>query len=301
MRIVVTGTEGQVVRSLVERAARHSDIEIIALGRPGLDLAVPSTVGTAIAEAKPDIVVSAAAYTAVDQAEDEPDLAHAINALGAGAVARAAGDLGVPVIHLSTDYVFAGDGEAPYTETDATGPQGVYGRTKLEGEAAVIAANPRHIILRTAWVYSPFGKNFVKTMLRLAETRDQVSVVSDQWGNPTSAIDIADAIIETARRIDVEPSFTGYGIYHLAGTGNINWSGFARAIFASSRNNGGPFAEVADIASADYPTKAKRPFNSRLSTDKFFKVFGWRAPDWQVSTEATVSRLLAEAKGRDAS
>ena len=296
MRLVVTGREGQVVCSLVERASAAGDIEIIALGRPEVDLAQPETIAIAIAAARPDIVVSAAAYTAVDQAEEEADLAHRINAVGAGAVAQAAAELGVPVIHLSTDYVFAGDGEAPYIETDATGPQGVYGRTKLDGEAAVAAANSRHIILRTAWVYSPFGKNFVRTMLRLAETRDSVSVVSDQWGNPTSALDIADGIIAVARVLKADPAFDAYGVYHLAGTGNTNWSGLARAIFASSRNHGGPFAEVTDIATADYPTKARRPLNSRLSTDKFFRVFGWRAPAWQVSADATVARLLAEAK-----
>jgi dTDP-4-dehydrorhamnose reductase len=297
MRIVVTGKEGQVVRSLIERAASYPDIEVIALGRPELDLSDTSTIAGAISAAAPDIVVSAAAYTAVDQAEDDPDLAHAINVTGAGAVARAASKLGIPVFHLSTDYVFSGDGVEPYSETDKTGPQGVYGQTKLDGEFAVIKANPRHVILRTAWVYSPFGKNFVKTMLRLAESRDSVSVVSDQWGNPTSALDIADAIIEVAKRLDADSSFAGYGIYHVAGTGSINWSGFARAIFASSRQYGGPFAEVIDIVSADYPTKAKRPFNSRLSTDAFFNAFGWRAPDWRISTDATVARLLSEAKG----
>lgn len=297
MRIVVTGKEGQVVRSLIERAAHNPQIDVIALGRPELDLSDTSTIARAILAAAPDIVVSAAAYTAVDQAEDEPELAHAINVVGAGAVARAASELGIPVIHLSTDYVFAGDGVKPYVETDETRPQGIYGQTKLDGEFAVIKANPRHIILRTAWVYSPFGKNFVKTMLRLAESRDSVSVVDDQWGNPTSAVDIADAIIEVAKHLGANGSFAGYGIYHVVGTGSINWSGFARAIFASSRQYGGPFADVVDIASADYPTKARRPLNSRLSTDAFFNAFGWRAPDWRISTDTTVARLLSKAKG----
>ncbi|UXN66743.1 dTDP-4-dehydrorhamnose reductase (plasmid) [Phyllobacterium sp. A18/5-2] len=297
MRIVITGKEGQVVRSLIERAARYPDIDIIALGRPELDLFDTSTIASAILAATPDIVVSAAAYTAVDRAEDEPGLAYAINVVGAGAVARAASQLGIAVIHLSTDYVFAGEGLEPYLESDETGPQGVYGQTKLDGEFAVRKANPRHVILRTAWVYSPFGKNFLKTMLRLAESRDTVSVVSDQWGNPTSAFDVADAIIEVAKHLNANGSFAGYGIYHVVGTGSINWSGFARAIFASSRHYGGPFANVVDIVSTDYPTKAKRPLNSRLSTNKFLHTFGWRAPDWQVSKDATVVRVLSEAKG----
>jgi len=294
MRLVVTGREGQVARSLIEKADLAGDIDVIALGRPELDLTQPSTISAAIAAAKPDFVVSAAAYTAVDQAEDEPDLAHLVNAIGAGAVAGAAAALDIPVIHLSTDYVFAGDGTGPYRETDATGPHGAYGRTKLEGETAVATANPRHIILRTAWVYSPFGKNFVRTMLRLAETRDTVSVVSDQWGNPTSALEIADAIIVVAKALAADAPSNAYGTYHLAGTGDTNWSGFARAIFASSRQHGGPFADVTDIATADYPTRARRPLNSRLATDKFFSVFSWRAPDWRVSTDETVARLLSE-------
>ena len=194
MRILVTGRQGQVVSSLIEAAAGRPRLEIIAAGRPELDLADPASVHAAIQAARPDIVVSAAAYTAVDQAEDEPEIAAAINERGAGAVAAAAAGIGAPVIHLSTDYVFSGGGERPYREDDPAAPIGVYGATKLAGERAVAAANPRHLILRTAWVYSVYGKNFVKTMLRLAADRDSLSVVADQWGNPTSAHDIADAI-----------------------------------------------------------------------------------------------------------
>lgn len=292
MRIAVTGREGQVVSSLVERARLDPSVEILPLGRPALDLTQPETVHEAIRADRPDLVVSAAAYTAVDQAEDEPDIARSINATGAGAVAQAAADIGVPVIHLSTDYVFSGDGERPYTENDPTGPQGVYGRTKLEGELAVAAANPCHLIVRTAWVYSPFGKNFVKTMLRLAQDRDSLSVVADQWGNPTSAIDIADGILVAAKRLRAEPQFDAFGVYHLAGMGSTNWSTFARAIFAASRDLQGPFAEVKDILTSEYPTKARRPLNSRLSSERFHEVFNWRAPAWEQSTASTVERLL---------
>lgn len=292
MKIVVTGREGQVVQSLLDRSSQRPDLQVIALGRPELDLAKPESVRSAIEAAKPDLVVSAAAYTAVDLAEDQPELAFAVNASGAETVAEAAKNCGVPVIHLSTDYVFAGDADKPYVETDITGPRSVYGSSKLEGERLVAQANPQHIVLRTAWVYSFFGKNFVKTMLKLAETRDALSVVSDQWGNPTSALDIADAIIQVADHLAATPDFSAYGVYHLAGTGDTNWSGFARAIFGDSAKLGGPTATVTDIATADYPTKAARPANSRLSTAKFQEVFNWSAPHWQSSLRDVVTRLV---------
>jgi len=292
MKIAVTGREGQVVQSLLEKASQRADLEVIALGRPQMDLTEPDTVRSAIEAIKPDVVVSAAAYTTVDMAEDEPELAFGVNAAGAEAVAEAAKTCGVPVIHLSTDYVFAGDVDDPYVETDAKGPRSVYGSSKLEGERLVAQANPQHIILRTAWVYSPFGKNFVKTMLKLAETRDTLSIVSDQWGNPTSALDIADAIIQVADHLAAVPDFSAYGVYHLTGTGDTNWSGFARAIFDESARLGGPTATVADIATADYPTKAARPANSRLSTAKFKQVFSWSAPHWQSSLRDVVARLV---------
>ncbi|MER8462630.1 dTDP-4-dehydrorhamnose reductase [Mesorhizobium sp. M1396] len=292
MRLVVTGREGQVAASLLEAGQRRAAVEVIAIGRPELDLAKPDTLIEAIAAAKPDIVVSAAAYTAVDQAEDEPDLAFAVNAVGAGKVAEAARRLGVPVIHLSTDYVFDGSKDSAYVETDATAPASVYGASKLAGEQAVASANPSHLILRTAWVYSPFGKNFVKTMLRLAADRDEIAVVADQWGNPTSALDIADAILHAAAMLHDDKAFDAFGTYNLAGTGETNWSGFARHILDTSRVSGGPWARVRDIATMDYPTKARRPANSRLSSAKFASAFGWNAPEWRQSTEAVVHRLL---------
>lgn len=292
MRILVTGREGQVVRSLIERSAAHPDMELLAVGRPDMDMERPDTVRPAVLDARPDLVVSAAAYTAVDQAEDEPEKAYAVNARGAEAVAAAAAELGVPVVHLSTDYVFAGESDAPYGEDDPTDPKGVYGRTKLQGETLVAAANPKHLVFRTAWVYSPFGKNFVKTMLRLAETRDEISVVADQWGNPTSALDIADAILHVAGVLRDRPDFDAYGIYHLAGEGATNWSGFARHVQEVSRKNGGPFAAIKDITTADFPTKARRPANSRLSTSRFRAVFDHALPAWQDSTADVVTRLI---------
>jgi dTDP-4-dehydrorhamnose reductase len=293
VRLAVTGREGQVAASLIEAARGRDDIEVVAVGRPALDLARPDTVFAALEAARPDVVVSAAAYTAVDQAEDEKDLAFAVNATGAGKVAEAAARLGVPVIHLSTDYVFDGAKDGAYVETDATAPLGVYGASKLAGEQAVAAANPRHLILRTAWVYSPFGRNFVKTMLRLAGDRDEISVVADQWGSPTSALDIADAILHAAARVVGDRNFTAFGIYHLAGTGETNWSGFARHILDTSKALGGSRATVREIATSDYPTRARRPANSRLSSAKFAGVFGWQAPEWGVAIHEVVERLRA--------
>ncbi|RWL44468.1 MAG: dTDP-4-dehydrorhamnose reductase [Mesorhizobium sp.] len=291
MRLAVTGREGQVAASLVEAARGRDDVEVVAVGRPALDLARPDTVFAALEAARPDIVVSAAAYTAVDQAEDEQGLAFAVNAVGAGKVAEAAARLGVQVIHLSTDYVFDGTKDGAYVETDPTAPLCVYGASKLAGEEAVAAANPRHLILRTAWVYSPFGRNFVKTMLRLAADRDEIAVVADQWGNPTSALDIADAILHAAARLRDDRNFAAFGVYHLVGEGETNWSGFARHILDTSRALGGPHATVCDIATSDYPTRARRPANSRLSSARFQGVFGWAAPQWRESTERMVHRL----------
>ena len=298
MRILVTGRGGQVARSLAERAATHPDAEVMFAGRPQLDLLQPETVRAAILTARPDVVVSAAAYTAVDKAEDEPERAFAVNAKGAGVVASAAEEAGAAVIHLSTDYVFSGNASGEYTETDAPDPRNVYGRSKLEGEQAVATANPRHVILRTAWVYSPFGKNFVKTMLSLASQRDHVRIVADQWGNPTAAADIADGILRIAgaiaadRQAQLAAEF--YGIFHLAGAGSTNWVGLARQVFATSASLGGPSAQIVEIATADYPTKARRPQNSRLSCEKLLGVYGWRPPQWQESCTAVVARLAAE-------
>ncbi|MDG4876473.1 dTDP-4-dehydrorhamnose reductase [Mesorhizobium sp. WSM4935] len=296
MRLAVTGREGQVAASLVEAARGRDDLEVVAVGRPALDLARPDTVLAALEAARPDIVVSAAAYTAVDLAEDEKDLAFAVNATGAGKVADAAARLGVPVIHLSTDYVFDGTKGGPYVETDPTAPLGVYGASKLAGEKALAAANPRHLILRTAWVYSPFGKNFVKTMLRLAADRDEIAVVADQWGNPTSALDIADAILHAAPKLVDGRNFAAFGVYHLAGQGETNWSGFARHILDTSQAFGGPHATVRDIATIDYPTKARRPQNSRLSSAKFQGVFGWSASQWREAIQEVVRRLLLDTR-----
>lgn len=290
MRIAVTGLKGQVVSALVEVGAARG-YEIIPLGRPELDLMDPASVKAAITAARPDTVVSAGAYTAVDKAESEPDLAHAINGRGAGAVAEAAAAIGVPVVHISTDYVFDGSKTSPYVETDEPNPVGVYGASKLEGERLVAAATPNHAILRVAWVYSPFGANFVKTMLRLAETRDKLGIVADQQGGPTSAHDIATAVITVCQRLrdDADPALRG--CFHLPPTGEATWADFAEQIFAGATARGGKGASVRRITTAEFPTPAKRPANSRLDGKKIADIHGIVLPDWQTSLGVCLDRL----------
>lgn len=295
MRIAVTGGPGQLVLSMAERGplAGH---EVIAVGPPELDLAVPddAAVYTALGAVRPDVIVNAAAHTAVDKAESESDLAFAINADGAGAVARAAARLGVPLVHVSTDYVFSGDKAEPYVESDPTGPTGVYGASKLAGEQEVLSSGADAAILRTAWVYSPFGANFIKTMLRLAETRDELSVVDDQRGNPTSALDLADAVIAVAQHLAEGSDATHRGVFHATGHGDATWADFAEAVFATSAANGGPSARVKRITTADYPTPARRPANSRLDCSALFQRHGVRLPDWRSSVETVTARLRHE-------
>lgn len=294
MRLAVTGKNGQVVSAL--QALANDELEIVSLGRPELDLAQPETVLNALRDAKPDVVVSAAAYTAVDKAESEPEIAFAINRDGAKAVAQAAKELCVPVIHLSTDYVFDGTKATAYVESDPTGPSSVYGHSKLEGENAVTESNPDHAILRTAWVYSEYGNNFVKTMLRLGEARDEINVVADQFGCPSSANDIATAIVEIAKKLSTDPSARLRGVFHLSGTGETNWADFAKQIFAFSSENGGKSVVVNNITTAQYPTPARRPANSRLDCSKLEEIYGIRLPNWQISTRAVVTALARSKK-----
>lgn len=291
MRIAVTGQAGQVVTSLVERGAA-AGYEVIALGRPELDLADPASVACALEAAAPDAIVSAAAYTAVDKAESESELAHAVNGRGAEAVAEAAKALGVPLIHVSTDYVFDGTLDRPYVESDPTGPTGVYGASKLAGEQAVLAAHgDNSVIVRVAWVYSPFGANFVKTMLRLAGGRDEVSVVADQLGNPTSALDIGDGILRIATNLVSDGSPALRGVFHMTASSEASWADFAEAIFAASAAHGGASAQVKRITTADYPTPATRPANSRLDCSLIARVHGVALPEWRQSLETVIARL----------
>ncbi len=296
MRIAVTGRTGQVVQSLLARAEAAS-VTVIPVGRPELDLAQPDGVRQALGEARPDCIVNAAAYTAVDKAETEPELAMRFNGEGAGTVAAAAAALGVPLIQISTDYVFDGMAPRPWRESDAIAPLSAYGRSKLAGEEAVTASGADWTILRTAWVYSPYGANFVKTMLRLAESRDEIGVVSDQLGSPTSALDLADTIIAVAKALAARPGEASLrGVFHAAGTGEASWADLAAAVFAASAALGGPSAAVRRIATIDYPTPARRPANSRLDCSLLAERHGLRLPPWQDSVKTCVATLLTQPK-----
>ena len=293
MRVVVTGQQGQVAQALVELGAER-DCEIVALGRPTLDLAAaPASIHGALAAAAPDVIVSAAAYTAVDKAESERDDAFVVNASGAESVASAARSLGVPLIHLSTDYVFDGTKPEPYVEQDKTGPRTVYGASKLAGEQRVMAAHPDSVVLRTAWVFSPFGTNFVRTMLRVAADRDEVAVVADQQGSPTGALDLADAILTIATRLRANPDRALHGVFHLANAGSASWADLADAVFSVSASVGGPSAAVRRIGTADYPTPALRPANSRLDCGLMTERYGITLRPWREAVEPVVRRLLS--------
>lgn len=295
MRVLVTGKEGQVDTSLQALADNQPDIELIRIGLPEADLSHPETLDPLVRAARPDVIISSAAYTAVDRAESEPDLAQRINGDGPGRLARLAADQSVPILHLSTDYVFAGDKDGVYTEEDSTGPASVYGVTKLSGEEQIRSATPNHVILRTAWVYSPYGNNFVKTMLRLGETRDEINVVADQHGCPTYAPEIARALLAIARRVTADPSASLRGTFHLTGQGQTTWAGFAEAIFAGAVARGRKAVAVNPIPTSAYPTPAKRPANSRLDGEKLFQVYQIQLDPWPVSVNQCLDQLLGNA------
>ena len=244
---------------------------------------------------RPDVIVNAAAHTAVDKAESEPDIARTINALAPAALARAAIKTGAWLIHYSTDYVFDGSGDTPWTEADATGPLSVYGQTKLEGEQAV-AQNPKHLILRTSWVYATRGGNFAKTMLRLAGERESLTVINDQFGAPTSAELLADVTAHAIRTLQTRPDLAG--LYHCIAAGETTWHGYAQFVLAEAAALGLPLKataeKVAPTPTSSYPTPAKRPLNSRLNTRKLQAAFGLTLPHWQ----AGVKRMLIEISGK---
>jgi dTDP-4-dehydrorhamnose reductase len=296
MRVFVIGAEGQVARALRETAAAAPDIVLACGARPEVDLMRPETLAPAIRAFAPDVVINPAAYTAVDKAESEPDLAFAVNRDGAVGAARAAAVLDVPLIHLSTDYVFDGGKEGPYVEADTPAPLGVYGRSKLAGEEAVAASGARGVIARTSWIYAPFGANFVRTMLRLAAERDALRVVDDQIGCPTYAPDLAAALLTVARRITGAWRDDYAGVTHIAGPDAVTWCGFARRIVAGAARRGGRCVPVEAIATADYPTAARRPANSRLSCARLQAVFGLTLPPLDVSLGACLDRLCGPGR-----
>ena len=293
--ILVAGRSGQVARCLVESAAQRR-IKLVAMGRSELNLEDVRSVEQAVRAVKPSAMVNAAAYTAVDRAESEPALAFAVNRDGAKRFAVEAQRLGVPLIQISTDYVFDGQKSSAYAEKDVPAPLSVYGRSKLEGEIAVCDVYPAALVLRTSWLYSPYGHNFVKMILRLSETRDEIRVVDDQWGSPTAANDLANAILDVLCQLGGEGFGSRAGVYHLAAQGDTTWRGFASAIFADCAARGRPVTKLVAIKSAESPAAARRPANSRLDCGKIEHQFGIRLPPWQQSLRVCLDRLLVEAK-----
>jgi len=287
--ILVTGGSGQVGTELQRLVL--PGLRFVAPTRSELDLSQPESLAAAVAGRPWAAIINAGAYTAVDAAETDPVAAWTVNALAPAALAAASAAAGIPIVHVSTDYVFDGVKPGPYVEEDAVAPLGVYGASKLGGELAVRTGNPRHIILRTAWVLSAHGKNFLKTMLRLAETRPELGVVDDQLGCPTAAADIAATLAAITRRLlDDEAAPTG--TYHFVNAGEASWCALAREIFDLSAAAGGPSAAVRAIATADYPTPARRPANSRLATAKLGRDFGIVPRPWQEPVRAIVSESL---------
>lgn len=287
--IAVVGKSGQLASALV-RAAGASNVACVAQGRPLLDVMTIDSVAQFLMSVRPSVIVNAAAYTAVDNAESEPDLAFRINAGAPALLATLANHFNIPLIHISTDYVFSGFGEAPYKEDDLIAPLGVYGASKAAGEVAVRGAAGQSLILRTSWVYGAEGANFVKTMLRLGRERDVVNVVGDQRGCPTSADDLAQAIISISRHIADAPEAIAWGTYHVAGNGETSWHGFAAEIFRQAGARGWSVPQLKEITTAEYPTPAMRPRNSVLDTSKIRDAFGIALPDWR----ASLARCLDE-------
>ncbi len=296
MTILVLGQSGQVARALAQLGER-TDESIECVGRERCDLSNISGVLAIIEAINPSAIINAAAYTAVDAAETDEDAARLLNARAPAEIASVAAKRHIPFVHLSTDYVFDGSKSGAYSEFDPTNPINVYGLTKREGEVAILQADPDAVILRTSWVYSELGKNFLRTMLSLAKTRDALSIVDDQIGAPTSAHDIAQACLTIAK--SKENGAKGAGVFHMTGGGQTSWLGFASAAFdetVSWRNGKQP--KVSPISTADYPTPARRPLNSRLNCDLLEEEFGIRLPEWKTSMSVVLEALASEFGGQ---
>lgn len=294
MRILLTGKNGQVGFELQRALAPLGDV--IAVDRTECDLEHATSLRDAIQRTEPDVIVNPAAYTAVDRAETEVERAQAVNAAAPGIIGEEAARSGALVVHYSTDYVFDGAASGWYGEDAPTGPHGVYGRSKLAGEAALAASGARHLVFRTSWVFGAHGANFAKTMLRLATERDELKVVADQTGAPTSAALIADITAHAVRQKLQDDRRTPDGIYHLAAGGETNWHTYACHVIETARRAGKPIRAAADailpIASADYPTPARRPANSRLDTAKLKNTFGLTLPHWQLGLDHVLQQII---------
>lgn len=294
MKILLTGKNGQVGFELQRSLAPLG--EIIAVDHADCDLSDPEAIRSLVRQSRPDIIVNPAAYTAVDKAEAAPELAAAVNATAPGVLAEEAARLGALLVHYSTDYVFDGAMPGAYKETDATNPQSVYGRTKRDGEVAVRNAHARHLILRTSWVVGAHGGNFAKTMLKLAAERDSLNVVADQWGAPTPAALLADITAHLIRQYHNAPEAFPYGTYHCVAGGETNWCDYARFVIGEAIRAGRPMRvtpeAVRGITTADYPTPARRPANSRLDTMRLKTTFGLELPHWQAGLDHVLQQIL---------
>ena len=292
MRILLFGGSGQVGEEF-RALAMPGDVEVVAPSRSALDLQDADAVARMIAAESWSVVVNAAAYTEVDRAENAAAVAFAVNAEAPSRLAAATARRGIPLIHISTDYVFDGRKGAPYIEQDAVAPLNVYGRSKLAGEVGVRAANSRHVILRTSWVYSPYGKNFVKTILRLAVERERLAIVADQRGCPTAACDIARTCLDIALRCASEPEGVPYGVYHFAGAGEASWFDLAKAIVEMSADRRAASPQVVPIRTFEYPTPAARPPDTRLDCTAIVREFGVELRPWREALQETINRLPA--------
>ena len=291
MKVLVFGAGGQLGRALCEAAQRRGHT-VFGLSHQATDICDAGAVRAALRQHRPTGIVNAAAYAAVDRAEEEPEAAFRVNRDGARVLAENAAEADTPLIHISTDYVFDGKGRAPYTEADPVAPEGVYARSKEEGERAVRATAPKHVILRTSWIYSPFGTNFLRTMLRLGAEKNELKIVNDQTGCPTSAADVAEASLAILAMAD--PGFTSWGTYHYAGADAVTWYGFAKAIFDEAAKFGLVAPELQPVTTADVPRPAPRPVYSVLSTAKLERVFGIKPRPLQESLAECLERLLAK-------
>ena len=293
MKIFLTGKNGQVGFELQKKLSTLG--EVIATDREELDLANPDAIRAFIDQTKPDIIINPAAYTAVDKAESEPDLAYQINVTAPEVLASMATELNIPLVHFSTDYVFDGLKKDAYVETDLTNPQSVYGKTKYAGEEK-IRAHAKHVILRTSWVFGAHGNNFLKTMLRLITDKESLNVVGDQWGSPASASMLADVTFKIVDTIFKNKNFKDYGTYHVTNDGETNWHGYASFVASEAMKLNLKITCTPDkihpILTSEYPTAAKRPLNSRLKTDKLKKTFMLELPHWESEVKKVLKELI---------
>ena len=292
-RILLTGKKGQVGFELQRSLALLG--EVVAVDREDCDLSDPAAIRALVARVQPQVIVNPAAHTAVDKAESEPELAHAINTIAPQVFAEEAAKLGALLVHYSTDYVFDGTKDGWYSETDTPNPQSVYGKTKLAGELAIAAANPRHLIFRTSWVFGTHGANFLKTILRLAVEREELKIIADQYGAPTAASLLADVTAHAIRQVLADESKAAglYGTYHLVAGGETSWHGYAEQVVQLAKEAGMPVLvkEILAIPTSAYPLPAPRPANSRLNTQKLQTAFGLRLPEWQEGVQQVMTLL----------